>query len=92
MQADCRLAATHAVFTAAAITRSVYLASGSEGLRSGSVIQRCFRDAHAAAQHLFTGPQVYIDAGRIYLRTPGLTSRHTELMTRTVTPPLAEPH
>ena len=92
MQADCRLAATHAVFTAADITRSVYLASGSEGLRNGSVIQRCFRDAHAAAQHLFTGPQVYIDAGRIYLRTPGLTSRHTELMSRTVTPPLVDPH
>jgi alkylation response protein AidB-like acyl-CoA dehydrogenase len=91
MQADCRLAATHAVFTAADITRSVYLASGSEGLRNASVIQRCFRDAHAAAQHLFTGPQVYIDAGRIYLRTPGLTPRHTELMSRTVTPPLLDP-
>jgi alkylation response protein AidB-like acyl-CoA dehydrogenase len=91
MQADCRLAATNAVFTAAEITRSVYLSSGSEGLRNGSVIQRCFRDAHAAAQHLFTGPQVYIDAGRIYLRTPGLTSRHTELMSRTVTPPLVDP-
>jgi alkylation response protein AidB-like acyl-CoA dehydrogenase len=88
MKADCRLATTHAVYTAAEITEAVYLASGSQGLRNGSVLQRCFRDAHAASQHLFTGAQVYIEAGRIYLRTPGLTPAHTELMTTTVTPPL----
>ena len=90
MQADCRLAATHAVFTSADIVRNAFLASGSVGLRNGSVIQRCFRDAHAATQHLFTGPQVYVDAGRIFLDTPGLTPRHLDLMWRTVTPPLAD--
>jgi indole-3-acetate monooxygenase len=89
MKADCRLATTHAVYTAAEITEGLYLASGSEGLRNGSLLQRCFRDAHAATQHLFTGAQIYIEAGRIYLGTPGLTSAHTELMTNTVTPPLA---
>lgn len=88
MEADCRLSATHAAFTAARVTEWVYLNAGSAGLRNGSVLQRCFRDAHAASQHLFTGPQVYVDAGRIYLGTPGLTPAHTSLMTVTVTPPL----
>lgn len=90
MEADCRLASTHAVFTAADITRRCYLASGSVGLRNASTIQRCFRDAHAASQHLFTGPQVYVDAGRVYLATPGLTPAHLDLMWRTVTPPLPQ--
>ncbi|MEV0595505.1 acyl-CoA dehydrogenase family protein [Nonomuraea cavernae] len=88
LQADCRVAATHAVYTAAEITREVYLASGSEGLRDGHAIQRCFRDAHAASQHLFTAEHTYVDAGRIYLGTPGLTPRHTEVMTYTFAPPL----
>ena len=73
MKADCRLATTHAVFTAARLAERVFLNSGSVGLRNGSVVQRCFRDAQAASQHLFTGAQVYVEAGRIYLGTPGLT-------------------
>jgi alkylation response protein AidB-like acyl-CoA dehydrogenase len=88
MKADCRLATTHAVMTAAEVARSVYINSGSEGLRNGSVIQRCFRDAFAASQHLFTADQVYVEAGRIYLRTPGLTPAHLDMMTTTYTPPL----
>jgi indole-3-acetate monooxygenase len=88
MKADCRLATTHAVMTVAEVVRAVYINSGSEGLRNGSVIQRCFRDAYAASQHLFTGDQVYVEAGRIYLKTPGLTPAHTEMMTTTVAPPL----
>jgi hypothetical protein len=51
--ADCRLAATHAAFLAAEITQAVYLLSGSDGLRNSpaNIIQRTFRDAHAASQH-----------------------------------------
>jgi indole-3-acetate monooxygenase len=90
MKADCRLATTHAVMTAAEVTRAVYVNSGSEGLRNGSAIQRCFRDAFAASQHLFTGDQVYVEAGRIYLKTPGLTPAHMEMMTITFAPPLIE--
>lgn len=89
MQADCRLAATNALYMAAEVTRQVYLASGSVGLRNGSVIQRCFRDAHAGVQHMFTAEHTYVDAGRIYLRTPGLTRQHLEMMTYTWAPPLA---
>jgi indole-3-acetate monooxygenase len=88
MKADCRLATTHAAFTAAEIAQQVYFASGSDALRNGGIIQRCFRDLHAGSQHMFTSPHIYIESGRIYLRTPGLTRAHTELMTTTFTPPL----
>ncbi len=90
MQADCRVAATNAVYMASDVARSVYLASGSEGLRNGSVIQRCFRDAHAASQHMFTAEHTYVDAGRIYLGTAGLTPNHTDVMTHTWAPPLTD--
>ena len=88
MEADCRLSSTHAAFTAARVAEWVYLNSGSAGLRNGSVLQRCYRDAHAASQHLFTGPQVYVEAGRIYLNTPGMTPAHTQMMVATFAPPL----
>ena len=88
MEADCRLSSTNAAFTAARVAEWVYLNSGSAGLRNGGVLQRCFRDAHAASQHLFTGPQVYVEAGRIYLGTPGLTPAHTQMMQSTFAPPL----
>jgi alkylation response protein AidB-like acyl-CoA dehydrogenase len=88
MKADCRLATTHAAYTAAKIAQQVYFASGSDALRNGGIIQRCFRDLHAGSQHMFTSPHIYIESGRIYLKTPGLTKAHTELMTTTFTPPL----
>jgi indole-3-acetate monooxygenase len=82
MQADCRLSSTNALYMAAEVTRQVYLASGSVGLRNGSVIQ------HAGVQHMFTSEHTYVDAGRIYLGTPGLTRQHLEMMTYTWAPPL----
>ena len=88
MKADCRLATTHAAYTAAEVAQQVYFASGSDALRNGGIIQRCFRDLHAGSQHMFTSPHIYIESGRIYLRTPGLTRAHTELMTTTFAPPL----
>jgi indole-3-acetate monooxygenase len=88
MAADCRLSSAHAAYTAARLTEWVYLNSGSAGLRNGGVLQRCYRDAHAASQHLFTGRQVYVEAGRIYLGTPGLTPAHRQMMVSTYAPPL----
>jgi hypothetical protein len=34
------------------------------------------------------GDQVYVEAGRTYLKTPGLTPAHMEMMTTTFAPPL----
>jgi hypothetical protein len=31
------------------------------------VLQRCFRDMHAASQHMMIGEQTYIDAGSVVL-------------------------
>lgn len=90
MKADCRVAATHAVYTSAEVVREIYLDCGSVGLRNHGVIQRLFRDSHAGTQHLFTAEHTYVDAGRIYLRTPGLTPLHSEVMTYTFAPPLVD--
>lgn len=88
MKADCRVAATNSVYMAAEVSREVYMSSGSAGLRNGHIIQRLFRDAHAGTQHMFTAEHTYVDAGRIYLTTPGLTRQHSEVMTHTFAPPL----
>jgi alkylation response protein AidB-like acyl-CoA dehydrogenase len=88
MRANCRMATTHAVFTAAEAAKGAYIASGQEGLRNGSVLQRCFRDLFAATQHMYTAEHIYVSAGRIYLNTPGMTEAHRDMMTTTFTPPL----
>lgn len=74
-EADCRLAATHAAYVATDVTQAVYLAAGGDSLRtngSANRLQRFFRDAHGASQHMLTGTHVYVEAGRIHLDPPGL--------------------
>jgi len=89
-EADCRLAATQAAFLAPQITQAVYLMSGSEGLRNSpdNVIQRAFRDSHAASQHALTAEYVYVEAGRIYLETPGMEETHRRILDHIFAPPL----
>jgi hypothetical protein len=90
--ADCRLVATHCAFLAAEITQGAYLLSGSDGLRNGpdNVLQRAFRDAHAGSQHMLTAPHVYIEAGRIYLDTPGMAETHRRILDHVFAPPLGK--
>src|SRR5690606_11733391 len=88
MLADCRMAASNAVFAAAEIAQGAYIASGADGLRNGSVLQRAIRDVLGATQHMFTAEHNYVSAGRVYLDTPGLTDAHRALMTTTFAPPL----
>lgn len=89
-EADCRLAATHVAFLAAEITQAAYLLSGSDGLRNGpaNLIQRTFRDAHTASQHMLTAQHIYIEAGRIYLDTPGMQETHRKILDHVFAPPL----
>ncbi|MCU1514967.1 MAG: Pigment protein, partial [Microbacteriaceae bacterium] len=89
-EADCRMAATQAAFLAPELTQAVYLMSGSEGLRNSpdNVIQRAFRDAHAASQHALTAQYVYVEAGRIYLDTPGMQETHYRILDHIFAPPL----
>jgi hypothetical protein len=90
-EADCRLAATHAAFLAAELTEAIYTMSGSEGLRNSphNILQRTFRDAHAASQHMLTAPHVFVEAGRIYLETPGMEPTHYRILDHVFAPPLA---
>ncbi len=52
-QQRMRQATTYATRVVADATRFAYTWAGSSGLRSPSVVQRCFRDIHAGTQHLF---------------------------------------
>ena len=90
LEADCRLAASHAVYTATEITRDIYLASGGDGLRNGpdNWLQRFFRDAHGASQHMLTAAHVYIEAGRILLDPPGLPAAHKRIFAQVFAPPI----
>ena len=52
-QQRMRQATTYATRIAADAARFAYTWAGSSGLRSPSVVQRCFRDIHAGTQHLY---------------------------------------
>jgi len=52
-QQRVRQCTTYATRVAADAARFAYTWAGSSGLRSPSVVQRCFRDIHAGTQHLY---------------------------------------
>ena len=52
-QQRMRQATTYATRVAADVARFAYTWAGSSGLRSPSIVQRCFRDIHAGTQHLY---------------------------------------
>jgi hypothetical protein len=52
-QQRMRQSTTYATRVVADAARFAYTWAGSSGLRSPSVVQRCFRDVHAGTQHLF---------------------------------------
>lgn len=93
-EADVRLAATHAIYQAADVTREIYLAAGGDGLRNGpeNRIQRFFRDAHGASQHMLTDARhVYVETGRIYLDPPGLPESFKKPLAAVLMPPIEWP-
>lgn len=65
-----RLAATHAVRTAADVTRSMYDLGGGTAIYEDSPLQRRFRDAHTATAHFQVNPASYELAGRLLLDLP----------------------
>ena len=58
-----RSATIHVTASAHEVSKFVYQAAGTLGLRSGT-IQRLFRDMHAGTQHLIASPPVYQAVGR----------------------------
>ncbi|MER6583780.1 acyl-CoA dehydrogenase family protein [Nonomuraea sp. NPDC001023] len=58
-----RLALNHATSTLTEIAGFAYASGGTTALRDG-LLQRLFRDAHAGAQHITSGPQALRECGR----------------------------
>jgi indole-3-acetate monooxygenase len=68
-----RLACAHAVTTSARAVDIAYRLGGGTSLYETSVLQRCFRDVHAATQHIVLGYANYELAGQVMLGMPAST-------------------
>ncbi len=69
-----RLAATHAVRTAADVTLAMYDLGGGAAIYSLSPLQRRFRDAHTATAHFQVNPATWELTGRLLLDQPTETA------------------
>jgi alkylation response protein AidB-like acyl-CoA dehydrogenase len=69
-RAGLRLAATHLTRTAADVVRCAYDMAGGSSVYSSHPLQRRFRDAHVATQHMMVAPPTYELAGRVLLGLP----------------------
>lgn len=67
---NLRLACAHATEIAADTCKTAYTLGGGAAVYSGNSLQRRFRDAHVATQHIATAPAVFELAGRIMLDQP----------------------
>jgi alkylation response protein AidB-like acyl-CoA dehydrogenase len=65
-----RLAATHAAATGAEVTESAYRLGGATSIYEKSPLQRRFRDAHVATQHMLVAPATWELTGRLLLGLP----------------------
>jgi alkylation response protein AidB-like acyl-CoA dehydrogenase len=74
LKAALRLAATHAVRTAAEVARSMYDLGGGSAIYADSPLQRRFRDAYAATAHFQVNPASWELAGRLLLGQPTQTA------------------
>ncbi|MGH7503395.1 MAG: acyl-CoA dehydrogenase family protein [Longimicrobiales bacterium] len=62
-----RIAANHAVETAATVTRTVNTLAGGSSIYATSSLQRHARDAEAITHHFTVVPHIWEDAGRVLL-------------------------
>ena len=65
-----RLAALHAVETAANVTRTANTLAGGSSIYLKSALQRHARDAEAITHHFTVAPHIWEDAGRVLLGRP----------------------
>jgi alkylation response protein AidB-like acyl-CoA dehydrogenase len=64
-RAKLRVAATHAATASAQAVDLAYLTGGGSSIYETSLLQRCFRDAHAVTQHVGVAPDTLEDVGRV---------------------------
>jgi len=69
-RANLRLACAHATEISAEVCKTAYTLGGGSAVYSTSSLQRRFRDAHVATQHIATAPAVFELAGRVLLEQP----------------------
>jgi alkylation response protein AidB-like acyl-CoA dehydrogenase len=65
-----RLAATNATRKSADVTRAMYDLAGGSSVFLASPLQRRFRDAHVATQHLMISPPTWELTGRVLMGLP----------------------
>jgi len=69
-RATLRLAATHATRSSADVVRMMYEQGGGTVLYARHPLQRRFRDAYAATQHMMIAPPTWELAGRVLMGLP----------------------
>jgi alkylation response protein AidB-like acyl-CoA dehydrogenase len=69
-QQRLRQATTYATRIAADAARFAYTWAGTNALRNGSVLQRCFRDIHAGTQHIYVDNNTLTGYTQALLATP----------------------
>jgi alkylation response protein AidB-like acyl-CoA dehydrogenase len=74
LRTGLRLAATHAVRTAAEVARSMYDLGGGSAIYDESPLQRRMRDAHTATAHFQVNPAIWELTGRLLLDQPTETA------------------
>jgi len=77
--ATARGATTYVTEIAADVVDFAFRAGGSSAIYAGTVLERCFRDIHAAAQHIAATDDAYDFAGRVML---GQAPPHLLMMPR----------
>ncbi|MEM7675831.1 MAG: acyl-CoA dehydrogenase family protein, partial [Myxococcota bacterium] len=65
IRADLRLACTHATRESAEVATTAYELGGGTSVYSSHPLQRHFRDAHVATQHIMVSPPSYELTGRV---------------------------
>jgi indole-3-acetate monooxygenase len=66
-RAALRMAASHAMTSAAGVVDEMYSLGGGTSIYATSPLERRFRDVHAATQHVLVGSSVWQSAGRVLL-------------------------
>lgn len=69
-RAGLRLAASHAMTTAAGVVDEMYSLGGGSSVYEASPLQRRHRDIHVATQHMLVNPSTWEFAGRVLLGAP----------------------
>ena len=61
------LAVVHAIQASGTSINLIYQAAGSDAVYTGSVLERCFRDAHLMTQHFAGSTSRYEQLGRFFM-------------------------